>query len=496
MAVWPKDSENDGLQAHFRPTDPDPRTEITRFPFIRRLLKSRKFQFFWILPNQIIFWVVILTGLLGVASPTRNFSTVITWYIWFCAVFLLMVGVGRGWCLMCPFGGFAEWVQRSTFWNRRPKSLTLGRRWSERLSRYGLLPSVALFVLLTYFEEFYNIAAPGVPAYTSTLVLFVIGSALISFLLLERRSFCRYLCPLSALIGTVGATGMVTGFRTRDRQVCLDCKTKDCMRGSEHGYPCPWYEWPGSATSNLMCGLCTECFKSCPSDNIGLFLQKPLTSVIQPLRRRWDIALGIAALLGLVLFQQVNALPVYATVDGWLNARMHFPGYPNPVDYLGIIAAVVGVISAYVWLVQKVFTRRDRKPDSTFTQWFMPIAYGLIPLLAADYLARQLPRFWDHFLRIVPAISDPFDLGWNLFGTAHSPLYNVHVLSTAGVVRSQLIVVALGMIASAYATWRIVGRDLRSMSLRANGLRVATSGFTLLLGASMLALYVAMGGAQ
>ncbi len=496
MAVWPKDPDPGALQAHFAPTDPDPRREITRTPWVRRVIKSRAFQFLLILPNQIIFWIVITAGLFGVAAPTRNFSTVITWYIWFCAVFLLMVGIGRAWCAMCPFGGFAEWIQRRTFWRRNPTSMTLGRRWSQKLSRYGLLPSVLLFIILTYFEEYFNIAGPGVPRYTSYLVLSVITIALISFLVLERRSFCRYLCPLSALIGTVGATGMVTGFRTRNRSVCLECKTKDCMRGSEKGYPCPWFEWPGSATSNLMCGLCSECFKSCPSDNIGLYVQKPLTSVIRPLRRRWDVAVAVILLMGLVVFQQLNALPVYATVDNWLNAVTHYPGYPNPIDYIIAIATVAGIVVGYVLLIKKGFADHEKEHDSTLSQWLTPVGYGLIPLVAADYLARQLPRFFDHMLRIVPALSDPFDVGWNLFGTAKSPLYGVHLLSTAGVVRSQSIVIAVGALASIYATWHISRRDFGSLTKRVSAVQFAGVLLSALIGVAMVWLYVAMAGAE
>ena len=84
---------NDGMKEHFAPSDPQ--IDLTRFPLIAKILKSRKFQFLFILPNQLIFWFVIVAGLFGVAVPTRNFSTVITWYVWFCVVFLLTVGVGR-----------------------------------------------------------------------------------------------------------------------------------------------------------------------------------------------------------------------------------------------------------------------------------------------------------------------------------------------------------------------------------------------------------------
>ena len=496
-----REPQRGGAAEHFGPTDPH--LDLARLPLLRRALQSRRFQFFLILPNQLIFWLVIVTGLFGALLPTHNFSTVITWYIWFCAVFLLMAGVGRGWCAMCPFGGLAEWVQRRTLWTRHPGSIGLGRRWPRALARFGILPSVAMFLALTWFEEFLNIAGPGDPRFTSFLVLTVIGLALVTFLVFERRTFCRYLCPLTALIGTVGATGMVAGMRTRDRERCLTCPTKDCLRGSERGYPCPWYEWPGSATSNLMCGLCTECLKNCPYDNVGLFVQPPLTSVIAPVRRRTDIAWAVALLFGLVLFQQVNALPAYAALDGWLNGVTHFPGYPNPIDFGGIVAAVVLLIAAVGWGLRRVFAAPGGNPDAggawrrgAFSPWFTALGYGLIPLMGADYLARQLPRFLLHAPRIVAAISDPFARGWNLFGTAHSSLYGTHLASGWGLVAGQLLVTGLGTLAAAYATWRIAGRDLAPLTARAAGLRVTSTLLVVACGVGVGALYVVMGGAQ
>ena len=423
-----------------------------------------------------------------------------------------MVGVGRAWCLMCPFGGFAEWVQRLALWQRHSRVLTLGRRWARALTPYGLIPSLVVFLALTWFEEYFNIAGPGLPAYTSYMVFFIIGLALATFLVFERRTFCRYLCPLSGLIGTVGATGMVAGFRTKDRNVCLTCSTKDCMRGSEQGYGCPWFEWPGSATSNLTCGLCAECFKNCPHDNIGLFAQAPLTSIVQPTRRRWDIGVVAIGLLGIVVFQQVNSLPVYAVVDRALNAITHFPAYPNPLDYVGVVVATMVIIAGYAALLRALLakhrlplhslgadvsrrTMRAWRLDG-YAEWLTPIAYGLIPLVAADYLSRQLPKLFDHALRIVPAISDPFALGWNLFGTAHSRLYDVALLPTAGVVHVQVAVMAIGTLGALYATWRIVRRDMASLTSRPKLLLVSSLLFVVAWGVALAWLYVAMGGAQ
>ena len=503
---------SDGMTRRFASSDPSPGLDLARRPVLARLMRDRRFQFLLVLPNQIVFWTVIFVGLLGTAVPGLNFGTAITWYVWFCLVFVMMVVVGRAWCSMCPFGGFAEWVQRRALFRRTQKALGLGLKFPEPLARLGFLIPVGSFVLLTWIEEFFNIAGPGNPADTSFMVIGIVLSALVFFLVFERRTFCRYVCPLTTLIGTVGSMGSVAGFRTRDREICLACTTKDCMRGSENGYGCPWFEWVGSATSNLMCGLCAECFKNCPKDNIGLFAQPPLTSVIQPVRRRWDIGVVAIGLLGIVVFQQLNALPLYTVIDGFLNRVTHFPGYPNPLDYLGVIAGVMAVIGAYAMLLRALLAKRtiplrplgasvDRRALRQawwqgYAQWLTPIAYAMIPVVAADYLSRQLPKLFDHALRIVPAISDPFDLGWNLFGTAHSSLYNVRLLSTAGVVHVQMAVMIVGTLGALYATWTVVRRDMAQLTARPTVLLVATLTFVALSGIALTWLYAVMGGAQ
>src|ERR1019366_1933255 len=284
------------------------------------------------------------------------------------------------------------------------KPFSLGRRFPEPLARLGFILPVGSFLLLTWIEEYFNIAGPGNPALTSFMVIGIVATALIFFLVFERRTFCRYICPLTSLIGTVGSMGSVAGFRTRDREVCLTCKTKDCMRGGTDGFGCPWYTWPGSADSNLYCRLCSECYKSCPEDNVGLFLQKPLTSVVAPRRRRADVAWAIALLWGLVVYQQINATNVFASLDNWLNRQLHFPHYPNPISYLGGIGLLALATAGVARGIGALLARRDVELDrpgsfadksSRFRAFFVPIAYGLIPVVGADYFARQLPKFFQ-----------------------------------------------------------------------------------------------------
>jgi hypothetical protein len=440
----------------FTKTDPGiDLTESKHFGrILNKMLHDRKFQFFLILPNQIIFWIVIATGIFGITTPGRNFGPAITWYLWFALVFVITAVIGRGWCAMCPFGGFGEWIQRRTLFQRTQKALGLGKKLPESWAGYGLLISTAAFVILTFIEEFFNIAGPGAPIATSIMVIGIVSFATLSFLLFERRTFCRYLCPLSSLVATVGSMGSVAGFRTKDRDVCLTCSTKDCMRGGEDGFGCPWYTWPGSADSNSFCGLCSECYKSCPSDNIGLFVQKPMTSVVAPSKRRLDVGLAVAILLGLVLYQQYNAMAWFTPIDNWLNKAISFPHYPNPVDYFGGIILVVAFIWLGVTAIQKVNSRN--KGRASTIKWFTAFAYALIPITGFDYFARQLPKFFKHVTRVPSAVLSPLGI--------HLGIYNTRLLTNPQIVTVQVGFMGLGTAFTLWAVYRIARTDLHSDS--------------------------------
>ncbi len=484
-AIHLRPPERDGVAERLAATDPPPQYELTKRPWVARMLANRKFQFAIAAPTTAVFWIIVISGLVGTKDPTLNL-TAITWYLWFCLVFVMMVAAGRAWCAMCPFGAMGDWIQRKSFFQRTQRALGLGIKVPEPIARYGFLLSVGTFVALTWIEEFFNIGGPGAPHDTSFMIAGIVLTAAVSFVVFERRSFCRYLCPLTALQGTVGSMGSAAGFRTKDRDVCLSCTTKDCMRGGENGYGCPWYTWPGSAESNLTCGLCSECYKACPNDNIGLFVQKPLTSVTAPTRRRADVSWAVLLLWGLVLYQQVNATNAYGNLEDKLNGWMDFPHYPNPVAYLVLIAALAAVTAGVVWGIAKLYGRIS---THRFRAFLGPLAYGVIPVVGADYFARQLPKFFTYISTAVPSIGHVFGAG-----STASAWYNSAIMNGNSLVIAQIVVMVLGTAAGVWATWRIANRDLVPV---ATGVRVKTAAvaFPILCGAAAAFLYVLMHGA-
>jgi NosR/NirI family nitrous oxide reductase transcriptional regulator len=455
-------------------------------PLLTRALRKRYFHLLIILPSLILMAGVIISGIVGVAEPTQNVGATLTWFIWFALIFPLTLLVGRIWCVTCPFGGVGEWIQRKTIWARKQKALGLGWKMPSSVAKYGLAISAIAFITMTWIEEFFNIAGPGAPILTSIMVLGIISFSVVTFVLFERRTFCRYLCPLSSLIGTAGSCGMVAGFRPKDRETCLNCPTKDCVRGGKEGYGCPWYTYPATADTNTYCGLCSECYKACPYDNLSVYGQKPLTSVVAP-KKRTGMAWAVALLFGLVLFQQWNALPAYGTFDDWLNNLMRFPHYPNPVDYLLTIAIVAAIFAGIAYLLSRALSLKT-KIARPFSNWFAPLMYGFIPLMGADFLARVMPKFLNNAALAAASVVGLFNakVGWADF----------HILPNNWLVRLQYLIVGLGTVATVYAISRIARKDMKDLTEHSTLVRVLPSVIAVVIGAGMITLYVFMNGAE
>ncbi len=219
-------------------------------------------------------------------------------------------------------------------------------------------------------------------------------------------------------------------------------------------------------------------------------------------RRRADVAWSIALLFGLVVYQQLNALTVFANFDTWLNAHTLFPHYPDPISYLGIIVAVALVMAGFAWVFKQSFARADYTPavsgrtfvdrTSTFRSYFLPLMYGIIPVVGADYFARQLPKFFQHLPRVPVAIGHLFG-----FGSTQSSLYNASLISSnAGIIAVQVGVMAAGTLAAMWTSWRIAGRDLAPVGGNKRVVQISAASFALALGVVTAVLYILMNAAD
>ncbi|HBA40959.1 MAG TPA: hypothetical protein DCZ05_14850, partial [Deltaproteobacteria bacterium] len=139
------------------------------------------------------------------------------------------------------------------------------------------------FVFLTWADEQLGIIRS--PQMTAWLIIILGVIAFATGIIFQRRSFCRYLCPITGLQGLYSMVSPVE-LRSVDRSRCLKECHQDCYRGNEGGRGCPMFEFPMTMERNTYCNFCFECVKSCPPGNLTLRL-RPFAKDLWASGRRW-----------------------------------------------------------------------------------------------------------------------------------------------------------------------------------------------------------------
>ncbi|WP_119071373.1 4Fe-4S binding protein [Aggregatilinea lenta] len=382
---------------------------LERAPLLKRLLKARAFQPAMMLATLLVFTLAILAGIAGTPAGSRNFGIVFVWIVWWALLIVVLVPFfGRLWCTICPIPAPGEWLQRRAIVRRGAARLwTRGLRWPRRLKNmwlqnFGFL-AVALFstIILT---------RPGVSAWL--LLSFLLAGVLLSALY-KNRVFCRYVCPVGGFIGLYSLVSPVE-LRVADPNVCADHKTKDCITGNEFGYGCPWMVFPGSLTRNAYCGLCFECLKTCPKNNIVLNLRPFGSDLTVAKERRLDEAYKAFIMLGCALLYSAVLLGPWGWLKDWANMDTlpHWALYAASFLSANLVL-LPGLFGLSVWI-----GRSASGSGQPLRRLFVDYAYTLIPLGLAAWIAFSTGFVLVNGSYALTVLSDPFGWGWDLFGTA------------------------------------------------------------------------------
>ena len=360
--------------------------ELTRIPFIKNALKSRYPQLAVFIVMLVGYIFAILAGLIGTPVGSHNFSIVFVWIAWWAILILVAVPFfGRGWCAVCPIPLPGEWLQRGAVLSppdKRPKWLNLR---VPKMFRNIWLQNIS-FLLLALFSSVL-LTTPNITGIVLAAMLFAaIGLSTI----FERRAFCRYLCPVGGFIGLYSQTAPIE-LRIKDKQVCVTCEGKPCYNGSQAGYGCPWDVFPGGLTKNTYCGLCMECIRTCPHDNIAVNL-RPFSADLAKPSTRVDEAFKAFIMLGAaIIYAGVLLGPWGAFKDAAYNVGSG-AWFTYASTFLAIIFVILpGLFTLGILNAQNTLPLKQRFASLSTTQLVLLAMGGLLYTVGAVGLWKRWP---------------------------------------------------------------------------------------------------------
>jgi len=210
--------------------------------------------------------VFVALMIIGFSSPTKdpvfvsqlsktNLTTSFVWRLWWPLIVIMAIFFGRIWCMVCPVELVTSFFARIGLKLKRPRWLRSG--WV-----------ITVFYMLVLTLGITVIEIDRNPAYTSYYLIFIMGVAIISGLVFEKNTFCRYICPIGFLLSIFSRLAG-WGWRVKKGSTCDSCKDKSCI-DRKYSYQlnyksCGVELYPPRIEDNSDCLLCGGCLKTCKS---------------------------------------------------------------------------------------------------------------------------------------------------------------------------------------------------------------------------------------
>jgi hypothetical protein len=440
---------------------------LLRVPGLGRFLKWRHSRTVLQIPLLLISVVMILQGLFGPALAPKNLASVLTWVHFRGALVLILLCAGNFFCLACPFMLVRNAARRFFKpWMNWPRALR--NKWA----------SVVLFVAILFTYELFDLW--NSPWWTAWLIVAYFVAALVIDGVFKHATFCKFVCPIGQF-NFVASTVSPLEVKVRDQGVCVECGTKDCIRGRRDRSATPDFVvlqrgcelalFLPLKAGNMDCTFCLDCVHACPHDNVGVLSRVPAAELMtDPMRsgiglfsRRKDIAaLTMVFCFGALLNAFGMVSPVYA-VEKWLGGLLHVQA-EAPV--LAIICGFFLVVEPLVllglaaWLT-KVWSGSPRA--------IMPLAvrysYALAPLGFGMWLAHYGFHFFSGLYTFIPVTQNAFaSLGWPIFG---APLWRLTGIPSRFIQPMEIGFLLLGLAGSLLVAFRLAEEDSPGKMVRA-----------------------------
>ncbi len=366
-----------------RGADDYPRVNLLRWRAGRLIVDRRTLEAVRLVSAALLV-LVVAAGFAGDQTPTRNLAPTWIWVIWWVGFAYVSALIGNLWGVVNPWAAIFRWAERAT------SSVGGHLPYPPAL---GMWPAVILFAAFAWVELVYDgRSIPARLAFMATVYSLITWAGMFAF---GRAVWLRHGDPFAA------AFGILARFAPTEIRVTNPALCRRCVAG---------------CAQSRTCVNCGECF-----DRAG------------PAEREWDLRpfgsgllrgsdvsgsmVGfVVLLLSSVTFDGFTATPAWAALENALYKALAPLGDARltVIGTLGLVAFPLGFGLVY-WLVIGLVARAGGGgPADVLVRLFV---LSLVPIAIGYHLAHYFTYFLTQGQLVIRLASDPFGLGWNLFGT-------------------------------------------------------------------------------
>lgn len=437
------------------------RFDLLRVPLVGRALRWRYSRIALQTPLLFLALVMIWNSFCGSQLAPKNIGVLLTWVHFRGLVVVVILLAGNFFCMACPFMLPRE-LARRWFTPRWHWPRVLRNKWT----------AVVLFVAVLFVYELFDLW--NNPWWTGVLIVGYFAAALVIDSLFRRASFCKYVCPIGQF--NFLSSGLAPlEVSVRDHEICADCRTKDCIRGtrgtsdrdaaSAADLPilqrgCELALFQPRKVGNLDCTFCLDCVYACPHDNVGILSRLPAErlaksgsrSGLGKIERRFDFTVLITVFtFGALLNAFAMISPVYATEQAIADLTGLHVEWPI---LTGVFAMALVLEPAILLGTAAAVSRRAAGLREPLLATVNQFARSLVPMGFGVWLAHYGFHFFTGFLTVIPVTQNVVR---EAFGSAllGAPRWQMGGLPESIVFPMELGFLSMGLLGSWLVAWMV-----------------------------------------
>ncbi|HWZ73846.1 MAG TPA: hypothetical protein VN326_20500 [Casimicrobiaceae bacterium] len=365
--------------------------------------------------------LVVVAGIIGDQTPTRNLAPTAIWIAWWVGFCYLSAFVGNVWSVVNPWAAIFDWCERILSKPRAPRRAKVN--WPKSL---GVWPAIALFIVFAWLELIWE--GRSIP---SQLAWLAIGFSVLTWtgmFIFGRSTWLTHADPFAltfSVLSKFGPTDICIG-----HGICDTCPANKEKVESD----------PGEASDR------DRCYRGADSRGRWI-LRPPGVGLLDTENMSQSLSVFVVVMLSTVTFDGFMATPVWQRIENALYVALPVLGDSRLaiINTLGLLVFCATFIAVYRLVATLIAHASGNRmtPDAANRAFVLT----LVPIAIAYLVAHYLSYFLIQGQLLIRLASDPFGFGWNILGTAHFRP-DIGIVGARFVWYTSLVAIVLGHVAA------------------------------------------------
>lgn len=345
----------------------------------------------------VCFFALIFIGFTAYSSDTlflkylRNFnlSTLFVWSFWWPLIIVFSVFFGRVWCMICPMELITSLFSRIGLKNKRPIFIQQG--WL-----ITIFYAIILFVGISGFAIHRN------PTYLSIYLLILFLVAILSGLIFEKNTFCKFICPVGFLLKLYSRFSFLR-LGVKRAETCSSCTNKSCIQNKlvykTEYKSCGIGVYP-AGNNTIDCILCGGCIKSCNKYKQSTEINRPNPALLKVNPLKINTLTDPLSLAESIFMLIVSGFVVYEILSEWSVTKNILMYLPSAIARFfsienslinGLIKSlcIFIVLPSVIWSIPFILINISKNGISLIN-YLTKASIALLPIMAAAHISKAL----------------------------------------------------------------------------------------------------------